>query len=425
VAWAVAVALAGAAVSCVAALVVLNAVADSVATARALGRARRAGEIDVRTVFAPYVTDAALAGPGPEFAALEAVTTRFLTAGGSVRVKVWTVGGRIAYSDEHRLIGRAFALEPEELALLHANGSRAEVSDLARPENEFERTFEHLLEVNVATSTDSGQPILIETYYPHELVDEAAEEIRGQFFPYLTLIIVTLALVQVPPLTLLTLRLRRARQARAVLLSRLLFASDTERRRVAGEIHDGAIQDLIGLGFALGGAAERAPAAESGQLRVLSSDLSTVIERLRHLLTTIYPPSPVVGNARAIIETLAGALRPRGIDASVAVVVDPPMNQLEEAVVLRAVNELLNNIARHSGATTATIDLRRSRSSLRLAVVDDGVGFDWRPDELPEGHGHFGLRMIADLAADAGGTLTVRRRPDGGTSALLEMSGDQ
>ena len=58
-----------------------------------------------------------------------------------VRVKLWTPGGRIVYSDERRLIGLHFGLDGGELAALQNGRPVAEVSDLSKPENRFERTF--------------------------------------------------------------------------------------------------------------------------------------------------------------------------------------------------------------------------------------------------------------------------------------------
>jgi two-component system, NarL family, sensor kinase len=279
--------------------------------------------------------------------------------------------------------------------------------------------------VYVPAATDHGRPILVETYYPYGLVEEAAGEIRSQLVPWLVAFVLVFALVQIPPSIALALRLQRNRQARAALLSRLLSVSDTERRRVAGEIHDGAVQDLIGLGYALGGMAERAPATESGQLRELSRDLSDVIARLRQLLTSIYPTALGTGDVGAVVETFASGLRQRGIAVAVDVDLATPMDHAEEAVVLRTVNELLCNVEKHSGATTVSVHLERVRGALRLDVADDGSGFDWDPAGPSHAPGHFGLRMIADLARDSGGSLTIARRPERGTIARLELPSER
>src|SRR5205807_4874755 len=81
-----------------------------------------------------------------------------------VRVKIWTPAGRILYSDEPRLIGDVFPLEPEERDAIRAGKVAAAVSDLSKPENRFERSHGKLLEVYLPVHAADGQPLLYENY---------------------------------------------------------------------------------------------------------------------------------------------------------------------------------------------------------------------------------------------------------------------
>ena len=82
-----------------------------------------------------------------------------------MRVKLWTRDGRILYSDAQELIGRRFSLGEEERALFDRGGVEAELSDLSKPENRFERQEGKLLEAHAVIRTpDSRTPVLFEIY---------------------------------------------------------------------------------------------------------------------------------------------------------------------------------------------------------------------------------------------------------------------
>jgi two-component system, NarL family, sensor kinase len=97
-----------------------------------------------------------------------------------VRVKLWTATGRIVYSDEPRLTGKTFPLGSDERASLARPVVHAELSNLERPENRYERGRGKLLEVYRPVWMPSGQPLLFETYSPYSLVTQRTGELwRG------------------------------------------------------------------------------------------------------------------------------------------------------------------------------------------------------------------------------------------------------
>src|SRR5690242_16914475 len=98
-------------------------------------------------IVAPLLTDALLAGNPQAQARLDALVRKRVLVNGIVRVKVWTPSGRIVYSDEHQLIGRRYPLAPEELQAFRSGEVRAELSNVDRPENQFEQRLGKLLEV--------------------------------------------------------------------------------------------------------------------------------------------------------------------------------------------------------------------------------------------------------------------------------------
>lgn len=392
-----------------------------VANHRAIEQARQRGEVDALVVFTPFVTDAVLDGDADARSHLTRVAERYLQASGGIRVKVWDDRHRVVYSDEPQLIGRAYSFRASDEAAFSRGETVARVSDLSKPENAFEQANEELLEVYVPAATESGRPIVVETYYPYRVVERSARAIHHHFGPTVMGAVGALALLQLPAYTLVLVRLQRTRRQRTLLMERLLDVSDSERRRVAGEVHDGAVQDLIGLTYALGGVAERAPAADSVRLQALSEELTGVVHRLRDLLTTIYPAPRANGRPHEALEAMVAAVRARGIHVVLDVPDDLVLPQAHEAVVLRTVQELTRNIANHSHATTATIRLQQRRDTVVLTVTDDGVGFDPALLEAGGRPGHFGLRLLADLAADSGGSFTITTEPGHGTRAVMQL----
>src|SRR5690606_3470978 len=91
-------------------------------------------------VVAPEVTEALGQGDPASIAALDEVVRNRLLADPLVTVRLWDADGTIVYSDKPQLIGERFDLGPEELEVLADGGVEAEVSDLSKPENRFERT---------------------------------------------------------------------------------------------------------------------------------------------------------------------------------------------------------------------------------------------------------------------------------------------
>ena len=74
-----------------------------------------------------------------------------------LRIKIWNADGTIVYSDRPELIGTSYDLGDEELEILESGGSEAEVSDLGRPENRFERSRSGVVEVYTSDRLAGGR----------------------------------------------------------------------------------------------------------------------------------------------------------------------------------------------------------------------------------------------------------------------------
>src|SRR3954454_3296547 len=168
-----------------------------------------------------------------------------------VRVKLWSPSGRLIYSDEPRLIGERYRLQPDDLEVLREGGIDSEVSDLSRPENRFERDQGKLLEVYQQVHGPRGRPLLFEAYQQFSSIASSGQDIWLAFAPALIIALVVLELIQLPLASSMAKRIARAGREREQLLQRAVDASTAERRRIAGDLHDGVVQDLAGLSFSL------------------------------------------------------------------------------------------------------------------------------------------------------------------------------
>jgi hypothetical protein len=96
-------------------------------------------ELIANTVIQPHLRDSIVRGDLAAIAALDKVVKPDVVQDPIVRVKLWAPDGRIVYSDEPRLIGDRYKLDPDARAAFNSTGAApAEVSDLSRPENRFE-----------------------------------------------------------------------------------------------------------------------------------------------------------------------------------------------------------------------------------------------------------------------------------------------
>ncbi len=401
--------------------------ARRLAEAEAVSDAAKTTDLMADLLVQPALQDSILEGDPAAVAAMDDVVHNHVLAGPQlVRVKVWDPAGRILYSDEPRLIDAVFPLGADEQEVFRDPQTRAEVSDLDAPENVYERGRGQLLETYRPVWTPSGSPLLFEAYFRYDEVTARSAQLFRSFAGITLSSLLILVVLLLPVLWRLLDRLGAAQDQRELLLQRTLDASTDERRRIAGTLHDGVVQDLVAASFAVAGAAEQAEAdgraGPAAELRRAAATVRTSIGGLRSLLVDIYPPSLTDGGISSALEDLVAGLRGRGIQVRVETDA-PDLDPAWQRLVYRVARECLGNISRHSAASSATVRLVREDSDVVLDITDDGVGFDLgrvlsRPLE-----GHFGLRVLGDIAAEAGATLRVASAPQAGTRWQLRFVG--
>ena len=184
----------------------------------------------------------------------------------------------------------------------------------------------------------------------------------------------------VPYVVLARLGSRRARRRlreRDDEIARIKSAALNERRRIAAAVHDGALQDLVGLSLGLANAARTSSPIDRPMLREMSGVTRRTAQSLRSVLANVYAADLPEDGWTAGLESVVGDLRSVGVDVTIDVD-DVELCPEQEASLLRVAREALRNVYKHAAASSVTVRFRSGPDGDQLLIVDDGVGFDLR-----------------------------------------------
>ncbi|MCO5975684.1 sensor histidine kinase [Ideonella oryzae] len=199
-------------------------------------------------------------------------------------------------------------------------------------------------------------------------------------------------------------RLRSVEREQALLL---------ERQRLVRDMHDGLGSNLMSA-LVLAEQGRLSRDAVTGLLRECLDDLRLVIDSLEPI------GNDLVTLLALLRHRLARRLEAAGLNLVWAVDDLPPLDWLtppEALQVLRIVQEVLNNVLRHAHARQVRIAISRQPEGVRVAIEDDGIGFD--PALTMPGRG---LRHLRERAARLGGRLRIDSRPGLGTCVQLDLA---
>jgi two-component system, NarL family, sensor kinase len=329
----------------------------SLGTSEAVTDARRVTAVTGRGVIAPALDPGVLRGNPAAIAALGRLVHARVLGGSVARVKIWDAQGRILYSDEPRLIGRIYPLESDELAALRTGSAAANVTDVSRPENRFERTQGKLLQVYLGLHASDGTPVLFEEYLRYNAIAGDASTVWRLFTPVLIAALVALAALQIPLAWRMARRIGDGQRERERLLVKAVDASNSERRLIAAGLHDGIVQELAGLSFSMAAAADRVE-PQSDVHRVLAAGAASTrgaIRQLRTLLLEIYPPRLHDHGLAAALSDLALPLTARGVAVELQLTGADELAQERAELVFRVAQEALRNVASHAAAAHVTL----------------------------------------------------------------------
>jgi signal transduction histidine kinase len=200
------------------------------------------------------------------------------------------------------------------------------------------------------------------------------------------------------------------------LAAELARSRESERRRIARELHDTTCQDLVAASLAVE-RLERLAGAEhlggNAAMAELSQTLDRALHDLRTLSYVLHSPATSASHLADTLRTLITGFASRaGIKVRFTTKYAGRPSEGIERAIIAIVQEALMNIHRHSGSKTADIALNASEGSLVLTIADQG---QWR-----EGAEGVGIASMRERIADVAGTLSVRAAR-GGTQLIARV----
>ena len=219
-------------------------------------------------------------------------------------------------------------------------------------------------------------------------------------------------------LTLENARLQAELRARLAELqasrARLVEATETERRRIERDLHDGTQQRLVSIAMALGLAESKLAADRPAVQPVLSEAreaLALALAELRELTQGIRPAILVERGLASALDDLA---RRAALPVRLDVAISGRLPEQVEGAAYFVASEALANAAKHSHASEVCLSAAQDSGALVLEIADDGIG------GAAAGNGT-GLRGLADRVEALGGRLTVSSPPGRGTTIRVEV----
>jgi signal transduction histidine kinase len=202
-------------------------------------------------------------------------------------------------------------------------------------------------------------------------------------------------------------------------------AAEKERERWARELHDDALQGLaairISLATALQSKSERREALIESAAEETIIRLERQINDLNRLINDLRPAALERLGLAGALKALAQESSARsGVRVETAVELSEETGGDEERIVYRLIQEALNNVIKHAGASHVEVAAREAGGEIHILVADDGAGFD--PGAGTGGRGLTGMRERIELL---GGSIAVESAPGEGTkiSARVPLQG--
>src|SRR6185503_12989603 len=203
----------------------------------------------------------------------------------------------------------------------------------------------------------------------------------------------------------------------SALNERLMKAQEQERIRIAGELHDGVMQEMLAATMMLGTAKRRIPNESDAKATIdkVQEKLIQVGTDIRQLSHDLHPP---ILQEAGLPEAVRGYCEQFSVSSGIPVScdADDSVRDLSRGAALalfRIVQEALGNAAKHARPKRITVRLTRSANDVSLVVSDDGAGFD--AGQLAT-TGGLGLIMMRERASQLNGTFEFESAPWRGTT---------
>ncbi|NOY54940.1 MAG: hypothetical protein GXP34_03040 [Actinobacteria bacterium] len=350
-------------------------------------------------------------GPGgASYEAFDQEVRLRLIGGETLRVKLWAPDGTILYSDDPDLVGSVFELSPPALSALRGEQTY-NISDTSDPAHADESSVGSLIEFYIPYHDPAGE--IIGAFEVEQRIDTLQKTLQRVGVNVWLTIGSGLLLLGGFMLALLLARARafnlRRRQVES-LVGEILKAQENERRRIVGALHDDIGQPLYRLLYGLEGGKSRLPAGSpvrseldrlEGIVRDIDATLRTELRVLHRGL------AEDLGLEAALAQLLDATRQETGLDIDLSVNLGNEPDPIPRSALLRAAQEAVTNIRKHSGAASVSVGVWEQDREVIMEIVDDGFGV-----KGPRG---LGLTTTRERLESIGGGIEVRPRREGGT----------
>jgi signal transduction histidine kinase len=197
-----------------------------------------------------------------------------------------------------------------------------------------------------------------------------------------------------------------------------------ERERIGRDLHDGIIQSIYAVGLSLEDVPELMEDEPDEARRRVERAIDSLDQSIRDIRNFIFGLRPELLEQAGLLGGLAALADEFRVNSMVDVELE--VSRADESGLSRELitqllsiaREALSNIARHSKASRATIEVATGDGTIRLTVTDNGVGFDPR---YQRGPAHQGLVNMRDRTESIGGELAIESEPGAGTRIIVSV----
>ena len=205
------------------------------------------------------------------------------------------------------------------------------------------------------------------------------------------------------------------------------LAVETERNRIARDIHDTVAQSLFGIVYSLDACITMLPQQADdvkNELIELRSLANNAHDEVRRSIFDLWPSALTIELFMAdLTNYVSSCCRPRPF--SIIFSNNGDFNSLSSGMrrtIYRMAQEALANSARHSGAGSARLCLTVTGTDVYLVVSDEGKGFDPATAlSRSQSREHFGLRGMQERAQAMGGDFEIASQPDAGVRVMIQL----
>ena len=213
--------------------------------------------------------------------------------------------------------------------------------------------------------------------------------------------------------------LKKSESICRTLSAQLLTAQEEERKRIAGELHDGIGQSISAIKFGLEHMLittdKSDPQMDVAGIQAMVGRLQAAVEEIRRISMGLRPSMLDDLGLTATLRWLCREFQSLHKDIALDIKLDVDeklLTEIQVDMIFRIIQEALNNISKHSQAKAASMRLTSNQERLILEIKDDGVGFDWKTGHGGQG---FGLSSMRERAGLSGGTISIESKEGEGT----------